>query len=89
MTILKTAASAAALCLALGAGIVSASATPMNEAGCRQLDQQVQRALDANTNAANASAALSERHAGNSSCENGFYKLGQDHLNKALALLKG
>ena len=88
MTILKTAASAAALCLALGAGIVSASATPMNVDGCRQLDQQVQRALDANANSANVAAAMTERHSGNASCEAGFYKLGQDHLNKALALLK-
>jgi hypothetical protein len=88
MTILRTTASVAALCLALGAGIASASATPMNVDGCRQLDQQVQRALDAAAGSANVSAAMSERHAGNASCMAGFYKLGQDHLNKALALLK-
>jgi len=87
MSLARTAVSAAALILALGAPLAYADDEPTSTIGCMHMDRQVRAALDANEQSPNADAARDEIRMGRNACQLAYYKLGMEHFKKALELL--
>ena len=87
MSFAKTAVSAAALCLALGASGADADDEPINGIGCHHLDKQASRALGANAASANIETAKHEADLGRDACLSGYYKIGMTHYRRAMELL--
>ncbi|HUO89254.1 MAG TPA: hypothetical protein VMU08_08765 [Rhizomicrobium sp.] len=85
----KTAASATALCILLGAGAAYAQdpSEPANTIGCLHMQKKVSAALDANQQSPNYSAARQQAQGAQGWCAQGMYKLGVDGYAKALELL--
>ena len=66
--------------------ISAASAQEVTASTCRDLDVQVQSALQ-NSQTANRDQAVREQNSGREFCSNGFYKNGAQHFAQALKLL--
>ena len=88
MTFAKSAASAAALCLMLGATSALAQTTePASTVGCLHMAKKVSAALDANQASPNFSTARGQAQGAQGFCAHGLYKIGVDGYSKALEML--
>jgi hypothetical protein len=87
MRFAKPAATAAALCLALGASGAYADDEPVNAIGCHHLDKQASQALGANAASANIETAKHEADLGRDACLSGYYKIGMTHYRRVIELL--
>lgn len=88
MTFAKSTASAAALCLLLGAtGALAQTTEPASVVGCLHMAKKVSAALDANPTSANAAEARHQAQGAQGFCAHGLYKIGVDGYSKALEML--
>lgn len=89
MNFTKTAISAAAIGLFLGASAAYAQDEDASPTSCSRMADEVKAAARANAQSANHDAANVERREGAEECRLGYFKLGLEHYKKALELLGG